>query len=66
MTNVEEIECAVAELPREELTRFRAWFSEFDAERWDRQLEEDVHAGKLDGLAEQALQDLRAGRCTEL
>ena len=39
---------------------------ETDWEAWDRQLEEDVKAGKLDQLAEEALEDLRSGRCTEL
>ena len=39
---------------------------ETDWEAWDRQLEEDVKAGKLDQLAEEALEDLRSGRCTDL
>ena len=39
---------------------------ETDWEAWDKQLEEDVKAGKLDQLAEEALEDLRAGRCTDL
>ena len=39
---------------------------EADWEAWDRQLEEDVKSGKLDQLAEEALEDLRAGRCTDL
>jgi len=38
----------------------------FDAEVWDQQFEEDVAAGRLEQLAEEALQDLRAGRCTDL
>ncbi|NEN93592.1 MAG: hypothetical protein F6K48_33840 [Okeania sp. SIO3H1] len=59
---VEEIERAVSQLSPEELAVFRAWFAEFDAEAWDRQFETDVAAGKLDTLAEEALQDLREGR----
>ena len=39
--------------------------AEFDAAIWDRQFEADVAAGRLDALAEKALQDLKAGRCTE-
>ena len=39
---------------------------EADWEAWDRQLEADVKAGKLDQLAEEALEDLRSGRCTDL
>jgi hypothetical protein len=66
MTNVQEIETAVRQLSRDELAAFRNWFQEFDAEAWDRQFEEDVAAGRLDHLAEEALRDLREGQCTEL
>jgi hypothetical protein len=66
MSTVEEIERAVRELPPEELALFRAWFAEFDASVWDRQIEADVAAGRLDKLAEEALRDLREGRCTDL
>ena len=66
MSNLQEIERAVSQLSAEELTAFRVWFAEFDAERWDRQFEADVAAGRLDELAERALQHLREGRCTDL
>ena len=66
MSSAEEIQSAVSNLSPEELSRFRAWFVQFDAESWDRQFEEDVEAGRLKGLADQAIQDFRAGRCTEL
>jgi len=66
MSTVQEIESAIRKLPREELGKFRAWFARFDAEAWDKQFEEDVAAGRLDALAEEALKDLREGRCTDL
>jgi hypothetical protein len=66
MSNLQEIETAISKLSADELAAFRAWFAEFDAEIWDRQFEEDVAAGRLDGLADRALQHLREGRCTEL
>jgi hypothetical protein len=66
MTTVKEIASAVAHLPLQELARFRAWFDEFDAQGWDKQIEEDVQAGKLDELADHAIKDHQAGRCTEL
>lgn len=65
MSSVNEIEEAVLRLPAAELAEFRAWFAEFDAEAWDRRIEDDVALGRLDALADGALQDLRAGRCTE-
>ncbi len=66
MTTVEQITGAVKRLPKKELARFRRWFAEYDAAVWDRQLEEDVAAGRLDALAREALRDHRAGRTTEL
>ena len=39
---------------------------EFEAQVWDKQIEEDIEAGKLDRLAEEALADFEANRCTEL
>lgn len=61
-----EIENAVSRLSRGELGEFRDWFSRFDAKAWDTQFEEDVKAGRLDALADEALADLRAGRCRDL
>ena len=66
MSTVEEIERAVRELAPEDLATFRDWFSEFAAEVWDRQIEEDVAAGGLDALADEALLDHQKGNCTEL
>ena len=66
MSSVEEIEKAVAELPADELARFRAWFEEFEAARFDERIERDAKAGKLDQLAERALADFHAGRAREL
>lgn len=61
MSKVDELEQAVRELPPEDLRQFREWFLEFDAELWDRQLERDVAAGKLDGLVEEARKEHRKG-----
>ena len=66
MSSVKEIESAISKLSSEELSKFRAWFTEFDAAAWDKQFEQDATSGRLDGLAEEALRDLREGRCTEL
>ena len=65
MSTLEEIEDAVRRLSSKELAAFRAWFEELEAAAWERQIEEDIAAGRLDALAEEALNDLREGRCTE-
>ena len=66
MGKVETIESQIKQLSRDELARFRAWFAEFDAELWDRQLEADAKSGKLDVVTESALRDHRSGQSTKL
>ena len=66
MNTVFEIENAVQKLSRADLTAFRDWFLGFDATAWDKQFEEDVAAGRLDALADEAIRDLREGRCKDL
>jgi hypothetical protein len=63
---IEDIEKAVAELPPDQFARFRDWFERFDAARFDRKIERDAAAGKLDRFAEQAIDDFRKGRAREL
>ncbi|MEH2209282.1 hypothetical protein [Nostoc sp.] len=60
------VECDVSGLSSEDLAAFRAWFTEFDAAAWDKQIEKDVAEGRLDALAQKALKHLREGRCTDL
>jgi hypothetical protein len=63
---IEDLERAVAELPPDQFDRFRAWFDAFEAARFDRKIERDAEAGKLNGLAGQAIDDLRKGLAREL
>lgn len=65
MSTIDEIADAVRRLSAKELATFRAWFAQFDAAVWDRQIEEDIAAGRLDGRADEALDDLRESRCTD-
>jgi len=65
MTTVQAIEAPIEQLAPSDRAELRAWFERFDAVDWDRQLEQDIAAGGLDWLAEEALGDLAAGRCSE-
>ena len=65
MTTVQAIEAAIEQLAPSDRAELRAWFERFDAGDWDRQLEQDIAAGGLDWLADEALGDLAAGRCSE-
>jgi hypothetical protein len=66
MITAETVERAVIQLPLEELAKFRQWFAEFDADAWDRQIEADAAAGKLDALAEEALAEYQRGGVREI
>jgi hypothetical protein len=66
MGSIHEIEEAVRRLSGQDLTEFRRWFAEFDAGQWEAQLEADAGSGRLDTLADEATDDLRNGRCTDL
>lgn len=62
----EEIETAIAQLPASEVAKLAKWFEEFQARVWDQRLEQDVEAGRLDALMEQADKDFEQGRCEPL
>jgi hypothetical protein len=66
VSRVEQLERQIADLNPAELAQLRDWFAEFDAERWDRQLEGDAKNGKLEKMAERALADHHSGSSTEL
>ncbi|MBI1967140.1 MAG: hypothetical protein HYS40_04045 [Gemmatimonadetes bacterium] len=66
MSKIESLEREIRKLSSEELSQFRRWFAAFDAAVWDRQLEADAAAGKLDALADAALADHQAGRSRKL
>lgn len=66
MRKVEEIEKQIQSLSREDLAELREWFLEQDWKAWDRQLESDIRAGKLDGLAREARAEHAAGRSRKL
>ena len=63
---LEEIKQEISQLPIEDINKFSQWLEEFKADLWDKQIEEDILAGRLDALGEEALLDLREGRCTDL
>ncbi len=62
----QELESAVKQLSSEELAAFASWFEEYLADAWDRRIEDDIRAGRLDRLGRKADKDFEAGRCTPL
>ena len=66
MTNVAELQKAILGLSEAEYTELRRWLMDQDWERWEREFEEDVLAGKLDALAAEALEAKAKGELKAL
>ena len=66
MTRIEQLEGEIMTLSRSELSVLRDWFQSYLADEWDKQIEVDAKAGKLDQLAGQALAEHKAGRTRPL
>ncbi|MFM9268391.1 hypothetical protein [Tychonema sp. BBK16] len=64
--NITELKTAVRELPQNELAEFLEWLDKFQEALWDKQIEEDVNAGKFDTLMRQAEQAFSDGKCREI
>jgi hypothetical protein len=61
LSAVQDIELAIGELPRSELFELIAWIKGQFEGAWDRQIEDDVKAGRLDRLAREALAEYHVG-----
>lgn len=61
MSEVEQIENRIKGLSPDELAKFRAWFAEYDAQAWDKQIAADSAAGRLDRLIDESTAEHRAG-----
>ena len=66
MSTVKDIESAITQLAPKDVHAVADWLQEYREELWDRQIEADAKAGRLDQLMEEARQDYLAGRCKPL
>lgn len=63
---LEQLESEILKLPPRDFRKLADWLAERDQERWDRQLEQDVAAGRLDALTDEAIREHQAGRTQPL
>ena len=61
MSTLKEIEAAIGKLPRDQFLELIVWIKGQFQNEWDRQIEDDVKAGRLDHLAREAIAEYRAG-----
>ena len=66
MTKLEQIEKSIAALSDQELKELASWFDELRWQRWDRQIEDDSKAGRLDKFIAEAKAELAAGKTRPL
>lgn len=66
MSTVQEIEEAIAKLPEKEFWALVERLRERHVEMWDRQIEADAMAGRLDFLVQEAQVEMRQGKTKPL
>ncbi len=58
---VKQIERAITQLPANELAELVSWLEQYHARVWDKQIEEDLEAGRLDTLLAEVEEEYDAG-----
>ena len=66
MNLLEQIQAKIYELTREERTRLREWFDEFDGDSWDKDFDENVKEKKLDDETSKAKKNFSDGEFKDL
>ena len=61
MLTLEQLETTILQLPAHDCRKLLEWLSDLDYQRWDKELENDVAAGRLDSLAQEAIAEFEAG-----
>lgn len=64
--SLQELENTVAQLPADDLAAFASWFEEYLSDQWDRQIEADIQAGRLEEAGRRADAAFDAGECHPL
>jgi len=65
MSKVEQIETDIAKLSATEARQVAQWLEEFLADEWDKQIDADAKAGKLDFLFDEGAAERRTGSLRE-
>ena len=64
--SVADIQQAILELPKAEFNELLLWLTELEAEAWEKQIEDDSSAGKLDPLISEAMEAKEQGTLLDL
>ena len=66
MSEIEELEVRILNLPRQDMAKLREWFLELDHQLWDQQIAADFKARKFQGLIDEARGELARSKAREL
>ncbi len=66
MSKVNAIQKAIETLSEDEYAALKQWLFERDWKEWDQEIEEDSRSGKLDFLIQEAFDQKRQGKLTDL
>jgi len=66
MSKIEELKIEIEKLSTEEAAELFRWLAEREWESWDKEMEADSDAGRLDFLAREAHQEKDRGTLKEL
>jgi hypothetical protein len=58
---IEQIERAITQLPAKDLAELMSWLEDYDAQVWDKRIEEDLKTGRLDALLAEVDEEWEAG-----
>ena len=65
-TNIAKIQEEILSLSETDYRQLKQWFNDLEWETWDRQIEADSNAGKLDFLIDEALEAKEKGTLKNL
>jgi hypothetical protein len=66
MSKIDQLKAEIESLPSEEFAEIFRWLSEKDWERWDKEIEADSQAGRLDFLVREADEERAKGSLKDL
>lgn len=66
MSQVEELQIRILDLPTNDFSRLREWFLQLEDDLWDQQISADFKAGRLNRLIDKARAEYAQGRAREL
>lgn len=66
MSQVEELQMRIRNLPAEDFSKLREWFLQLEDELWDQQISANFKAGKFNRLIEKAREEFAQGKAREL